>query len=201
MINQPDDVSPFYHLTGSHNCRMQDMDMSQNLIAPPMWMLAIALHKPSRVIEIGTCKGGLSSLLSGVTATYGGLFITMDKLVGTEQGKYPLYGNFKKLSPYDCFEHWTEIGETISRPGQTFVLCDGGDKPREFKTFSGFLKPGDVIAAHDWCDETVPNYSPMFWGISEASQEKLNPVIERLGLVDFHPEWFRYSAWCVKQKK
>ena len=34
--------------------------------------------------------------------------------------------------------------------GKTIVLCDGGDKPREFKTFSKYLKKGDLILGHDF---------------------------------------------------
>jgi hypothetical protein len=33
------DVSPFYHLVGGYNCRIQEYEMSQNIIAPAAWML------------------------------------------------------------------------------------------------------------------------------------------------------------------
>ena len=48
------DLSPFYHLVGEYNCRIQEYEMSQNIVAPVAWMLAISIHKPSMVIEIGT---------------------------------------------------------------------------------------------------------------------------------------------------
>ena len=174
--------------------------MSQNLIAPAAWMLAIKVHKPRIVIEIGTCKGGLSNLLSSVTASYGGEFHTMDIVTGGEKNKYPLYGS-ASFHLWDCFEHIEEIRAWIEAPGLVFLLCDGGNKPKEFNTFSDFLKPGDVIAAHDWLDETIPNYSPDFWGCHETHQTALDEAIKSNGLVDFVPLWFQFSAWCVKQKK
>jgi hypothetical protein len=193
------DKSPLYHLTGDYNVRVQEYEMSQNMIAPAAWSLAVMRHRPLMVIEIGTCKGGLSNLLSGCTAHYGGEFHTMDVHSGGEKNKYPLYGN-ATFHLWDCFEHAEEIGELIRRPGQCFVLCDGGNKVREFSRFAEFLKPGDVIGAHDWIDETIPNYSPDFWGCCEVRTPDLEPTFARHGLTDFMPEWFQYSAWCVKQR-
>lgn len=191
------DKSPFYHLVGSYNCKVQEYEMSQNIIAPAAWMLAIATHKPAMVIEIGTCKGGLSSLLSSVVETYDGGFVTFDirKREG-ECGKYELYGRGAMFGEYDCFQNVDHIKDLIQNYGQCFLLCDGGNKPKEFNTFSKFLKSGDIIGCHDWCDETVPDYSPAWWGCQEVHTKDL----ELEGLKEFMPEWFRYSAWCVRQK-
>lgn len=193
------DMSPMYHRTGPYNMRIQEYEMSQNLIAPAAWGLAIMQHKPAMVIEIGTDKGGFSNLLSSFVAHYGGEFHTMDIRNGGLENQYPLYGN-ATFHQWDCFEHANAIGELIDRPGQCFVLCDGGNKKLEFSTFALALKPGDVIAAHDWADETVPNYSPDYWGCYETSTASLQPAIDKHKLVDFMPEWFHFSAWCVKQK-
>jgi hypothetical protein len=42
------------------------------------------------------------------------------------------------------------IEELIVESGTTILCCDNGDKPREFATFAPVLKPGDLIAVHDW---------------------------------------------------
>ena len=189
------DLSPFYHLVGGYNCRIQEYEMSQNIVAPVAWMLAISIHKPSMVIEIGTDKGGLSNLISSVVATYGGEFHTMDINVGEKQNMYPLYG--KSFSHQcNCFEHVDQIQRCIQLDVKCFVLCDGGDKKREFNTFSKFLKPGDVIGCHDFIDETIPNFTPDYWGCCEVQSKDL----ELDGLKDFMPEWFKYSAWKVCEK-
>jgi hypothetical protein len=192
------DKSPLYHLVGEYNTRIQEYEMSQNIIAPAAWMLAILQCRPSIVIEIGTSKGGLSNLLSSCTAHYGGEFVTMDTRVGGDVMEYPLYGK-ARFHNWDCFIRVEEIREMIERPGLCFVLCDGGNKPKEFNTFVEFLKPGDVIGAHDWMDETAPDYSPLYWGWQETHTKDLAEAIKIHALVDFMPEWFRWSAWCVKQ--
>jgi hypothetical protein len=198
-ISGRNDKSPLYHLVGEYNTRIQEYEMSQNIIAAPAWMLAVLQHRPARVIEIGTSNGGLSNLLSSCTAHYGAEFITMDTRVGGDVNEYPLYGN-SKFYQWDCFEHIDEIKSWIQGDGQTFLLCDGGNKPKEFNAFSEFLKVGDVIGAHDWLDEDVEDYSPLYWGWLETAQKDLNVAIIKHDLVDFEPAWFKWSAWCVKQK-
>lgn len=193
------DLSPFYHRTGPYNCRIQEVEMSQNLIAPAAWMLAIMKLRPAMVIEIGTCKGGLSNLLSSCTAQYGGEFHTMDVRTGGQENQYPLYGN-ATFHHWNCFEHIKEIEALIQKPGLCFLLCDGGDKPKEFNTFAPFLKTGDVIAAHDFCDETIPNFSPEFWGCFETPIDRIMETITKFRLTLFYPEWFTYSAWCVRRR-
>jgi hypothetical protein len=55
----------------------------------------------------------------------------------------------------DCFgEEFAKIlRETIATSRGVLLLCDGGDKPRELAYFRNFLRPGDMIMAHDYQDE------------------------------------------------
>jgi hypothetical protein len=196
---KPDDFSPFYHVTGPYNVRINEREMSQNVIAPAAWMQAIYDGRPRRVIEIGTCKGGLSSLLSGVLAMYGAEFHTMDVRAGGQENQYPLYGK-SEFYQWDCFQHISEIRQLIQRPGKTFLLCDGGNKAKEFNTFAHFLKPGDVIAGHDYVDETIHGFTPTFWGCCELRMCDVIDTIKELKLFGYEQNWFKYSAWLVMQR-
>jgi hypothetical protein len=42
-----------------------------------------------------------------------------------------------------------------SRP--VILFCDDGDKPKEFRTFVPYLKPGSLIAVHDFLTEFGPD--------------------------------------------
>ena len=194
---KPDDLSPLYNLTGPSNTNLNGLEMAQNCIAPAAWALAILKHKPSMVIEIGTSKGGLSSFLSGCVAHYGGEFHTMDIHGNGDYNKYPLHGN-AAFHLMDCFSGGgiSFIVDRISCSSKCFILCDGGNKIKEFNTFSKLLDTGDVIGAHDWIDETDPEYSPLYWGWLETHSKDLDFT----GLKEFMPEWFYPSAWCVRQK-
>lgn len=193
----PTDLSPLYQLIGSYNIKINDREMSQNLIAPAAWALAVMLHKPKMVIEIGTSKGGMSALLADCVAHVGGEFHTFDVHGDGDYNQYPLKGN-ATFHCGDCFDWpmFNLICEKTEQPGLCFVLCDGGNKPKEWNAFRQFLKPGDIIGAHDWCDETMPKYSPDFWIMLETPTAKLN--LEGMEL--WMDSWFHYSAWCVRQK-
>jgi len=49
-----------------------------------------------------------------------------------------------------------KIKNLINSNGKCLVLCDGGDKIREFNLFALSLKCGDVIMAHDYCYDKNP---------------------------------------------
>jgi len=197
-ITQPYDLSPLYHVVGSYNCRINELEMSQNAIAPGMWSNVILREAPARVIEIGTCKGGLSSLLSFICGEVKAKFTTMDTRASLIYELAPC-GQFLQ---WDCFQHQEEIMAWIGSPGQTILLCDGGNKMLEFNTFVRALKPGDIIAAHDciFDDETafdrgvVKHEKPYIgWGFNEVHLEMLN----RDGLEPFQPYWTQLSGWTV----
>jgi hypothetical protein len=178
----------------TQKCSINGLAMAQNIIAPAMWAQAIIVEKPATVVEIGTQDGGLSSLLSSCVATYGGEFHTFDVV---NKLKHPLHGN-ATLHLKDCFVAVEEISNLIHRPGTTFLLCDGGNKIKEWNTFAPHLKPGDVIAAHDWYDVTFkdPSYN-LFWDTYEAKDEELTMN----GLKHWNRDMFRFTAWqtAIKQ--
>jgi hypothetical protein len=128
------------------------------------------------IIELGTHDGGLSSLFAlycygSQNMAYSNVpnepslyknnthnkkpkkFYTFDyvsrdiprinflKSIGTE---------FKEIDFLNNEENIKYIQDIIKNGGATLVLCDGGNKPKEFSLFSPSLKQGDVIMAHDW---------------------------------------------------
>lgn len=51
--------------------------------------------------------------------------------------------------------------------GTAIVYCDGGNKPKEILTYAPLMRPGDLIAAHDYGTEislrdVVPLYEDSF---------------------------------------
>jgi cephalosporin hydroxylase len=62
-----------------------------------------------------------------------------------------------------------------------FIYCDGGNKPREFNDWAPIIRPGSVIAVHDWGVEIGP--------------EDVNESIELYGFEPFMPErWERMNV-------
>lgn len=196
----PDDVSPLYHTVGGYNVRINDLEMSQSAIAAGIWSTIILRERPARVIEIGTCKGGFSALLSYVCQSVGASFSTMDV---RDSLQYELAGCGQFLI-WDCFEHEHEITQLLQLNGLSILLCDGGNKMNEFKTFAPSLKSGDIIAAHDCVNvravkEGEPTADPtdfIGWGFNEVHLHKMDLA----GLEKFEPYWTEMSGWTVWKK-
>jgi cephalosporin hydroxylase len=150
------------------------LPMQQNLNAPAKISSFLNEIKPVRIIEIGTGMGGLSVLLK----MYGAEFVTYD----TNDTRIFDHGIFGALGidyrRWDCFKRKDEIADMIGRKGTTLVMCDGGNKHKEFTTFATYLKSGDYICAHDYSND------PNIWRWSEIDDDVITPDLEKLHNLD-----------------
>ena len=53
-----------------------------------------------------------------------------------------------------------EVGEHLRRHDPVIVFCDGGNKPRELRTFSRYVTPESTLVVHDWEVEMLPSDVP-----------------------------------------
>lgn len=119
-------------------------------------------EKIRSVIEIGALRGGLTTHLALESIQYGFRLLSMDihpvQMFDTPLGKM-LRPHFAFIQ-VDCFncpeiDYW--IGNEDLHP--MLFLCDGGDKPKEFASFGPKLHMGDVIGAHDFNYEFLPEHA------------------------------------------
>lgn len=112
------------------------------------------------IVELGTFKGGFSLYLATQANERGLLFRTYD--VAKPDRAIP---GFVQL---DIFAKAEAIGAHLVRSAPVILLCDGGNKPRELRTFSRYLDHRSILAVHDWgseIDETdVPDDLTMIYG-------------------------------------
>ena len=86
------------------------------------------------VIELGTQNGGTSLFLNDLMKLYGGdNFITFD-VNKCSAGVNQVVGDF--LNDQNTINL---VKTNIQKEGKTLLFCDGGDKNREFNSFSPFL--------------------------------------------------------------
>jgi hypothetical protein len=142
-----------------------------------------------RIIEIGTLHGGLS------------LFIHKNKKPTCEFISYDIDPELNIVPPRfrsqidfrigDCFsqETGTEIMNLIQNTSKrVLLLCDGGDKPREVRTFGGYLKPKDVLMCHDYADNSEDFYKHaqlVGWTGWETSYSMLLGALMQFNLVKY----------------
>jgi hypothetical protein len=188
-------------------CKPMGMPMSQNRYSVPTWSYAMERLPPKQIVEIGSYTGALATLLGVHARMIGCSVITYDIAAQSEDvvpvGK-ALGVDFRVAS---CWEREREIAEIIQREGTTFVLCDGGDKLRELATFARYLKPGDIIGAHDYdaVHEVDPSISQLdrYWPWSEVRRADATEAVTKAWPWTIEPwlqEHFDCAGWIVFRK-
>lgn len=104
------------------------------------------------IVELGTGKGGFSLFLAAQAHARDLFFRTYD--VAPPDCSVP---GFVQLDIYACAD---EIGRHLERNDPVILFCDGGNKPRELKTFSRYLSGESLVVVHDWGTEMLPTNVP-----------------------------------------
>lgn len=177
----------YYNLTGPYNHRFFGLEMAQNALVPALFNRLLEEQQPARVVEIGCCKGGLSYLFALGSSLLGYEFHTCDV---RDSLRYPLPRANHQVA--DVFS--LDFEPVIRAYGKTLLLCDGGDKRREFNTFAPMLKPGDIIGAHDFYT------SEEYWAWSEIGEDDVSDTCERHHLAPFMQEEFAAAGWLMRRK-
>jgi len=168
--------------------------------------------KPAAVCEIGTGFGALSVYFAAWSLTHQtrrttpparithplGIvhFLTIDitnkRLDPGAAEALDRLGAWRLVA--DCFDATTVshiAGFLADRQG--FIFCDGGNKTRELRHFTPMLKPGDVIAVHDWGTEVQPADFGQDW----ERENDLEPVMRQ----ELQHRNCRIRAWKKKAKE
>lgn len=160
------------------------------------------LNEFSTIIEIGFDRGALS------------LWLSKNKLKETKLVSYDISFSSKLVNDPaidfrlgDCFDTRVieEIRQLIQLPGKSLVLCDGGKKEEEFRLYSTFLKPGDVIMLHDYShseEEYKVFQSELGWETSAESEYKnIEDTVKYVELLPYHYDNFKSVLWGAFIKK
>lgn len=178
--------------------------MCQNRLAVPTWSYGMEVLPPARVLELGTYGGGFITALAVHACMIGARVVTYDRMLPDERIA-PLGTSLGvSFRQADIWESEHEIAELIAGSGTTYVLCDGGDKPRELAMFARYLKPGDVIAVHDYdaAHEIDPATvtSRRWWPWGEVTQKVAAPIALANGLEPWMQEHFDLAGWLAYRK-
>jgi len=204
---------PLFNMNGE-STMILGFAMNQNRLAVPTWSWAMEKYQPVRILELGSYNGGLATAL-GVHAWnlgrhapdgIGCKVITYDRMVAPDQRFAPLSAflgiEFRQCDLY-APETVAEIIELVRSPGRTFLLCDGGDKKLEVNTYAPHLKPGDVIAGHDYnalaYAAEIPD-AEKWWPWTELRKDDVAEIVTAAGLVPFHQEHFDLAGWLAYTK-
>jgi predicted O-methyltransferase YrrM len=128
-----------------------------------MWEKVLGPLDFKRFVEIGTGYGNTSIFFLLHCLQKEAEFYTFDRMANRLSNSSPLKKLFDlraKATVGDVYG--TTLSQavltTINLPGRTVLFLDGGDKPHEFRLFAPALKPGDIVAIHDWGRAVKPEW-------------------------------------------
>lgn len=96
-----------------------------------------------------------------------------------------------------------EVKNAVISDKKTLVLCDGGNKPFEFKKLSKIIKPGDFIMAHDYVRSRelfTEEFKNNIWGWCEITEEDIKESCLENNLKDYIEINFSNVVWACKYK-
>jgi hypothetical protein len=163
---------------------------------------------PTRILEIGTALGGFTQFLKRCT---------VDLKLDTDIRSYDIHRmnwykdivaegidvRVENIFNTDYSECLPEVIEYIQKPGVTIVLCDGGDKVREFRLLSKYIKTGDFIMAHDYADSVEAfnsNIKGKRWNWCEITLNDIQASINSNGLIGYNYHKFENVVWTCLTK-
>lgn len=193
-------IIPPYEVSGAPACPL-GLPMCQNRMAVPTWSYAMEVHPPARIIELGTYSGGFTVAIGVHAHQIGARVVTFDRARPDERLAEIARFLGIEFRTGDLWAVQRDIAQLIEEPGTSYVLCDGGDKRRELATFACHLKPGDVIAAHDYAVDDGTGYQNAWWGWGEIDLEDGRAAALACDLEPWMQDHFDTAAWLAYRKR
>jgi len=152
-----------------------------------------------RVLEIGMFSGAFSLFITDqMSSDVDYLGYEIDPKVVNPKAQHL---NHKTV---DVFTDLDFISDYITQPGQTLVLCDGGNKLKEMEHLAPLIKSNDIIMCHDYVNDTKDNHkeyykatglNPSGQSMWETSKTMLQPLIDANNLIEYKEVDFGQSCW------
>jgi hypothetical protein len=203
--------------------------MQQHPNAPRAINQLLLDYNFSTIIELGTHDGGLSTLLalycylSKMPASCKNTnepvlyknnthhktpkeFFTFDNTVRDQTSINLIEALGGKFFQYDVLTNEkciSEVGNLIRKQGRTLLLCDNGDKVKEFNIYSKFLKRGDIIMSHDFFEneqQFEQAKSEERWFSWETKLDDIKQACTDNSIINIHKEIFNECVWFCGMK-
>jgi len=148
------------------------------------------------IIEIGTAMGGLTEFIYDLN--YNIISFDIDDKYNTHSR---LVDKGININHIDIFKY--DLKSLIKQNNKVLLLCDGGNKAKEFNTFSKLLKTGDVIMAHDYCVDSITFYTKFYkkiWLYLELLEKDIAFNSFYNNLIHYKQNIFSNIVWVCKIK-
>lgn len=166
---------------------------------------------PTRIIEIGTSHGGLTLFLRDLLNKIN----LSNSLIRTfDVNKFPSHSLLLKSNVEIIYENiFNKDYSDLEKPellldfldpiGNNLILCDGGNKAREFNLIAPLLHINDIIMAHDYAPDMKyfkENIMNKEWAWIEITDSDIQDCCINNNLNDYMQTDFLKVVWLCKQK-
>jgi len=191
-------VIPVINYDGSPQCPL-GFNMSQNRMAVPVWSYLMELHPPARIVELGSGNGGFTTVLGIHAWRIGAKVYSFERHLAPD-ARWKSLAEFLGIEFFmgDLFGMVPAIKQIIQFDGPTILLCDNGNKIREFHLFAPYLKSGDIIAAHDHLCVGEGGFE--WWPWREITPADIAGTVSTCDLRPFMQEHFDMTGWLVYKR-
>lgn len=155
----------------------------------PVWEQVLHYCRPKHVIELGTGNGAFSMWVLLHCIQSGARFTTFDirkmNRVTKLAHQINLLNHFVQC---DVLKNPIPVKTTIiDTKGKALLFCDNGDKLLEVRLYAPVLRPGDILAVHDWGSEVgladIPDdFMPLPYeaegGVTRFFEKRVPPLSE-----------------------
>ena len=165
-------------------------------------------NEPARILEIGTALGGFTQFLKRCVVSLG---------LNTDIRSYDIHEmrwykdmisqgidvRVENIFSPDYSTCDPEVIEYIKQPGATVILCDGGDKIREFRLLANYVRVGDFIMAHDYAhsiDVFNATVNRKRWNWCEITLSDIQSSVYANDLIGYNYHKFENVAWTCMTK-
>jgi hypothetical protein len=164
--------------------------------------------KPVRILEIGTALGGFTAFLDLSTKELGLNTKIRSYDISDKSWYDELRNKGVDVFVVDIFHNNystidQDVIDFIQQPGLTMVLCDGGNKIHEFNLLSNYIKPNDIIMAHDYADSSEyfhEHIKDKIWNWHEIGYRDISETCKKCNLIPFEQEELASVVWCCFTK-
>ncbi len=158
----------------------------------------------ARIVEIGTGYGGLTVMLGLWGVAHNTKMHTYDIRTDVDNSKvFRTLAIDAHIANVFDIDTTREIERCIQQPGTTLLLCDGGEKVREFNLLAPMLKPGDIIMAHDYWPDAESfdrEVRHRLWGWLEITDADAQEIAKVFHLEPFLQELWLPYVWMCRRK-
>jgi len=169
------------------------MPAQQKIGVLAMFSEILAKEEPDLIIEIGFGYGGISSFLSLYSKIRNCKFHAYDIEIRIQEIVDIIRGLGGYIHIKDVFSDEVFIADLIVNSTKCLILCDGGDKVGELKTFAKYLRGDDLIISHDYIPNKLVGDPTWLW--CEVEDSDIADLMVEQNLYKYMPDLLVRYNW------